>query len=311
MDMLWAILPFFNAGLVAAVFARFTGVNMSMCTLMTLLYMGAKPVEAVVAMLLFNVFTYFTIYSQQHLMKLKEFYFFPGFKLAIPILVMIALTALNAFFGIVFFVAVFLLEIFAKVYFAMDKKVRPARQQLVTLCAIGSICVVAGVALVQFLPAEYYYIFAGVMILAYAFLMWRSGNRNQLTDIWDKLLYGSAFVTGLTGIDASDWFSAMRRNTPSALSRCYPIVLNTAMVIGLVVSYFLYQYFSLGSLFTSIGAAIGIRLFGLYEHSTRSHFSYLALGLTVLTVLIFMLVQPVPSGFPEVPLGVGDDAFTW
>ena len=84
MDMLWAILPFFNAGLVAAVFARFTGVNMSMCTLMTLLYMGAKPVEAVVAMLLFNVFTYFTIYSQQHLMKLKEFYFFPGFKLAIP-----------------------------------------------------------------------------------------------------------------------------------------------------------------------------------------------------------------------------------
>ncbi len=83
------------------------------------------------------------------------------------------------------------------------------------------------------------------------------------------------------------------------------------MVIGLIVSYFLYQYFSLWSLFTSIGASIGIRLFGLYEHSTRSHFSYLALGLTVLTVLIFMLVQPVPSGFPEVPLGVGDDAFTW
>ena len=54
---------------------RFTGVNMSMCTLMTLLYMGAKPVEAVVAMLLFNVFTYFTIYSQQHLMKLKRILF--------------------------------------------------------------------------------------------------------------------------------------------------------------------------------------------------------------------------------------------
>ena len=66
MDILWAILPFFNAGLVASIFSRFTGMNMSMCTLLTLLYMGATPVESVVAMLLFNAFTYFTIYSQQH-----------------------------------------------------------------------------------------------------------------------------------------------------------------------------------------------------------------------------------------------------
>lgn len=311
MDMLWAILPFFNAGLAAAVFARFSGVNMSMCMLMILLYMGAKPVEAVAAMLLINVFTYFTIYSQQHLMKPKDFYFFPGFRLAIPILVMIALTAINAFFGIVFFVTVFLLEIFAKLYFAMDKKVRPSRQQLLTLCAIGSVCLVIGVALVQFLPETYYFIFAGIIIVAYAAFMWRCGNRNQLTAVWDKILFGSSFVAGLTGIDASDWFGAMHRNQQSMLSRCYPIVLNTAMIFGLVASFLLYQYFSLGSLFTSIGAAIGIRLFGLYEHSTRSHFSYLALGLTVLTVLIFLLVQPAPTGFPELPLGVADDPFSW
>ena len=311
MDILWAILPFFNAGLVASIFSRFTGMNMSMCTLLTLLYMGATPVESVVAMLLFNAFTYFTIYSQQHLMKPKDFYFFPGVKLAIPILLMIAFTALNPFFGIVFFVAVFLMEIFAKGYFGMDKKVRPSRNTLLQMCAIAAVAVSIGVALVQFMPKEYYYIFAGIVILLYAYWMWQCRNRNQYTGIWDKILYGSSFVTGLTGIDASDWLGAMERNTPSMLSRCYPIVINAAMLVALVVSYGIYQYFSLGALFTSIGAAIGIRLFGLHEFSRRSPFSYVTLGITVLTVLIFMLIQPVPTGFPELPLGVGDDLFSW
>ena len=124
LEMLWSILPFFNAGLVASVFARFTGMNMSMCTVLTLLYLGATPIEAVVAMLLFNVFTFFTIYSQQHLMRPKDFRFFPGIKIVIPVLLMIAITAVSPFLGIVFFVAVFLMEIFAKLYGDMSKKNR-------------------------------------------------------------------------------------------------------------------------------------------------------------------------------------------
>ena len=103
MEMLSAIAPFFVAGLMGTVFARFTGINMSMCVLLMFLYMGAKPVECIAAMLMFNVFTYFTVYSQLHVMKIKSFTFFPGVRLAIPILITIALAALNPFIGIVFF----------------------------------------------------------------------------------------------------------------------------------------------------------------------------------------------------------------
>ena len=113
MEMLSAIAPFFVAGLLGTVFARFTGINMSMCVLLMFLYMGAKPVECIAAMLMFNVFTYFTVYSQLHVMKIKSFTFFPGVRLAIPILITIALAALNPFIGIVFFVFTFLMEIFA------------------------------------------------------------------------------------------------------------------------------------------------------------------------------------------------------
>ena len=77
MEMLSAIAPFFVAGLLGTVFARFTGINMSMCVLLMFLYMGAKPVECIAAMLMFNVFTYFTVYSQLHVMKIKSFTFFP------------------------------------------------------------------------------------------------------------------------------------------------------------------------------------------------------------------------------------------
>lgn len=98
------------AGLLGTVFARFTGINMSMCVLLMFLYMGAKPVECIAAMLMFNVFTYFTVYSQLHIMKIKSFTFFPGVRLAIPILITIALAALNPFIGIVFFVFTFLME---------------------------------------------------------------------------------------------------------------------------------------------------------------------------------------------------------
>ena len=69
MEMLSAIAPFFVAGLMGTIFARFTGMNMSMCVLLLFLYMGAKPVEAISAMLMFNVFTYFTVYSQLHVMR--------------------------------------------------------------------------------------------------------------------------------------------------------------------------------------------------------------------------------------------------
>ncbi|MGE1062341.1 hypothetical protein NXG27_06895 [Megasphaera paucivorans] len=302
MDLLFAILPFFNAGLVGSITARITGINMSMCVLMVILYMGATPVEAIVVMLTFNTYTYFTIYSQEHRISFKNFTFFPGIRIVIPILLTIAGIAIQPFMGITFFVAIFLLEIFAMIYKQMEPKIRPSIRELLIMCGIASILVVIGLTLVQFIPKEWYFAFDGIVIIGVAYFMWAVGDRNAMQSIWDKLLYGAAFITGITGIDASDWLGAMHRNNRSVLCRCYPIVINTAQVAALLVSFVLYRYFSLGSLFTTIGAAIGVRLFGVYVPSDKGKFSYLALGLTVLAVLIFMLTQPVPSGFPELPL---------
>ena len=302
MEMLSAIAPFFVAGLMGTIFARFTGMNMSMCVLLLFLYMGAKPVEAISAMLMFNVFTYFTVYSQLHVMRIKSFAFFPGVRLAIPILITVGVAALNPFVGIAFFILVFLLEIFAKIYREMNPKSRPSKWQIVQMVIPAGVLVTIGAAAVQFIPENYYYIVGGVAILLYAAIMWRMGDRRKGTAWWDKWLYLSAFITGLSGIDGTDWLTAMRRNPESVLSNCFPIVINGAMLIALVASYAMYRYFSIGALFATIGTAVGIRLFGLYEHSGKGSFSYLTLGVAVLTALVFMIVQPVPHGFPIVPM---------
>lgn len=177
MESLFAVLPFFNAGLAGAVFARFTGVNMSAAVLLILLYMGAKPVEAVSAMLMFNAFTYFTIYTQRHVMGIKDFVIFPGFKIMIPVLITIAAAVFSPFFGIVFFVAVFLAEIFAKMYQSMDVKDKPATASLAKMCGIAAVLALGGVALVRFMPEDGYYIFVGLVILGTAVLAWQGGDR--------------------------------------------------------------------------------------------------------------------------------------
>lgn len=170
------------------------------------------------------------------------------------------------------------------------------------MVVLAAVLVTIGTALVQFVPENYYYIIGGVTILIYAFVMWRTGDRRKGTAWWDKLLYASTFLTGLSGIDGTDWLTAMRRNPESVLSKCYPIVINGAMIIALLASYAMYQYFSLGALFATIGSAVGIRLFGLYEHKEKGSFSYLTLGIAVLAALVFMIIQPVPTGFPVVPM---------
>ena len=163
-------------GLMSAVFARFTGINMSMYLLMIFLYMGAKPGETIVAMLLFNTFTYFTVYSQQHVMTMKTFIIFPGVKFIIPLVITLGLALLSPFLGIVFFVVVFLLEIFAKIYTSMNKKIRPTKQQLVQMSAVASVCVLVGVFVIQFIPEQYYYLVAGAAILLLTVLMWIAGD---------------------------------------------------------------------------------------------------------------------------------------
>ncbi len=302
MDMLSAIVPFFSAGLVGALFARFTGMNMSMCLLLIFLYIGARPEELIVAMLLFNAFTYFTVYSQQHVMGMKSFVIFPGVRFIIPVAITVVLAAFSPFLGIVFFVIVFLLEIFAKLYQEMAKPVRPSLQQLGQMCAVASVLAVVGTLLVQFVPPSYYYILAGIAVLAFTALMWVSGDRRRWEQSWDRILYGTAFAAGLTGIDATDWLTAMQRRRPSMLARCYPIIINVAMIVALLAAFAVYRQFSLGALFATVGAAIGIRFFGVTEYSRKGSFSYVAMGIAVLAALVFMIIQPQPVGFPALPV---------
>lgn len=302
MELLTAILPFLSAGIAGAVFARFSGVNMSMCMLFIFLYMGATPMETVSALLLFNTFSYFTVYSQNHPMNLKNLTFFPGFKIVVPVLMTVALAALHPFLGVVFFIMVFLAEIFARFYETSDKKNRPSKQKLVQMGAVAAVLMAIGIIVVPFIPEMYYYILAGVVVLAYAVLMWLAGDRKKWTAQWDSILYGTAFFTGLTGIDPTDWIVPMHRNTQSALSRFYPVVLNGAMIAGLLVSFALYRIFSLGALFSLIGAAMVIRLLGAQEHSSKGSFSYLAMGLAALAALVFMIIQPQPTGLPVIPV---------
>lgn len=311
MELLWAIAPFFMAGFLGTVFARFTGLSMSMCVALMFLYMGATPVECMAALLMFNVFTYFTVYSSLHVMKLKSFTFFPGWKLVIPVLVTLALAALSPFAGIWFFIFVFLMEIFAKIYKDMDKAHRPAKGKIVQMVIIAAVLMSIGVALVQLVPQNYYYIVAGVVILIYTAVMWVSGNRRKGVSLWDKWLYFTAFLTGFSGIEAIDWNVAMHRNQESVLSRCYPIVLNGAMILALIVSFVLYRYFSLGALFATIGSAFGIRLFGLFNHNEKAAFSYLTMFVAVLAALVFMIIQPQPTGFPVIPMAENTGIFTF
>lgn len=302
MDIFSVILPFLMYGLMSAVFARFTGINMSMYLLMIFLYMGAKPGETIVAMLLFNTFTYFTVYSQQHVMTMKTFIIFPGVKFIIPLVITLGLALLSPFLGIVFFVVVFLLEIFAKIYTSMNKKIRPTKQQLVQMSAVASVCVLVGVFVIQFIPEQYYYLVAGAAILLLTVLMWIAGDRRRLEPQWDGILYASTFVTGLVGIDATDWLMSMRRANQSMLAHCYPIVINAASIVGLILAYGMYRYFSVGALFATIGASIGIRFFGVPEYSERGVFSRVTIALAIVAALIFLISQPQPTGILAAPV---------
>lgn len=301
MEFLSAIGPFLGIGLLGALFSRFTGVNMSMCMLMLFLYLGARPGEAIVAMLLFNAFTFFTTYSQEHAMNMKNFTFFPGVRFIIPVAITVVLAALSPFAGIIFFIIVFLMEIFARQYREMDAKTRPAKGKIVQMCVIASLCAVVGVALVPLISETYYYAVSGMVILAFSVLMWLAGDRRKWTGAWDKILYAAAFFAGVCGFDTSDWLQAMKRSNPSPLSQSYSIVMHTAIMVALVAAYALYRYFPLSALFTTVGAAVGIRFFGIYVHSSKGKFSYVTLSLAVLAALVFMIIQPEPAGLPVLP----------
>ena len=139
------------------------------------------------------------------------------------------------------------------------------------------------------------------MIIGFVVFIRAAADRKRWQRSWDRILYFTALIMGVTGIDASDWLGAVKRKDVSPLARMYPLVINIAIIAALIGSYVWYRYFSLAALFATIGASLGIRFFGVYRHGERGTFSYITLAITFVAVLVFMIIQPQPTGLPEFP----------
>lgn len=301
MEFLFQALPYFNIGLVVAVLSRFTGASMTLLVLPAILYLGAYPAEATIFLLIYGLYNFITVTSQQRGISLKRFPLFPGAKALIPMVIVVAAIVLTTFGGIILFVAWFVAELSTLMYQSIEKDVRPKISELLTMCAIASAIAVVGVialaGFVKIFPMEWYYVPAGLVIFGIVFFMWQAGkNRSLYGHCWDKFLYGTVFLTGFTGLDISDWCEGLPRERLTPLARVFPIVANWAMLVALAVSYFIFHYFAIMGMFAAIGSAIGIRFFGLYTFGRREGLPILAVVLITIVVLCLYLTQPVPVG---------------
>ena len=76
MEYIFALLPYFTIGIVAAFISRFTGIAISFLLVPTLLYWGATPVEVVSFMLTFTLYNTFTLETQDVRLDFKDLTFF-------------------------------------------------------------------------------------------------------------------------------------------------------------------------------------------------------------------------------------------
>ena len=116
MEYIFALLPYFTIGIVAAFISRFTGITISFLLVPTLLYWGATPVEVVSFMLTFTLYNTFTLETQDVRLDFKELTFFPGWKLAIPLVISFGLSLVSPHLSIGLFIFFFILELGAALY---------------------------------------------------------------------------------------------------------------------------------------------------------------------------------------------------
>ena len=122
MEYIFALLPYFAVGIVAAFISRFTGIAISFLLVPTLLYWGATPVEVVSFMLTFTLYNTFTLETQDVRLNFKELTFFPGWKLAIPLVISFGLSLVSPHLSIGLFIFFFILELGAALYNAFLKQ---------------------------------------------------------------------------------------------------------------------------------------------------------------------------------------------
>ena len=282
-EYLTLLLPFLLLGFIAAGLSRISGVALSMIIVPTLLIWGATPLDVVAFMLLFVVYNNFTSETQDVRLDYKDLVLFPKWRLLIPLVLTVVGIFINPAIGIAVFMACFVLELLATVFKRIPERERPAVHVGPTI------------------SGDYYFGLVGLAILVITGFAWYAGrNRNAFKGIWEFIWVDFGILLGLFGIESSNYPSGLTRDYKSSMDRMLPMITVVGGYAGLMVIFGVYGMFSLPSFITAIGAAIGIRMFGLYEFPKRGTFSYLAIGFAIAAVVCLYLVSPVPTGFDAV-----------
>ncbi|WP_251422513.1 hypothetical protein [Veillonella agrestimuris] len=293
--------PFLLLGIVAAGLSRISGVAMSMIIVPTLLIWGATPLDVVAFMLLFVVYNNLTAETQDARLNYKELVLFPRWKIAIPLVLTALITVFVPPAGIAFFMACFIAELIATVYKRIPEKERPVSSRVIGFSILAAILTAIGAYVGPMISGDYYFGLVGLAILIITAFAWYAGNhRSAFKGVWDFIWTGFTLFLGLFGIESSHYTAGLTRDYSSKLDRMMPMIIAIGAFAGLMVIFGVYITFSLPSFITAIGAALGIRVFGLYEFERRGSFSYLAIGFAVVAVICLYLVSPVPTGFDDI-----------
>lgn len=298
MEFVTALAPFLVMGFFAALLSRFTGLSSTMMLTPAVLYMGATPVETVSFMLTFILYNNFTMETQDLRLSLKEFTFFPGWRIAIPVVLTVAASVVVPFLALAFFITCFILEMGAAIYKRMKPQDQPPVREIVSNALLSALFCVIGVLLITFIPENLYYIAAGLGILVILGFAWYAGqHRDAFRGTWQRIWNALHLLLGLFGVEGAIYARGLKRSFSSKVDYLMPLITVAAGFAGLLALFLVYNVFSIPSLVAAVGSAIAVRLFGVYEFNNRGGFSYVAIGLGILVVLCLYLVQPVPTGF--------------
>ena len=171
MEYIFALLPYFTIGIVAAFISRFTGITISFLLVPTLLYWGATPVEVVS----FTLYNTFTLETQDVRLDFKELTFFPGWKLAIPLVISFGLSLVSPHVSIGLFIFFFILELGAALYKRIPQAERPTLKQIGISSLLAAGWTIVGVLAYRHIPDTWYFLLVGIAMLGLTWFAYYAG----------------------------------------------------------------------------------------------------------------------------------------
>lgn len=301
MEYLTALAPFLGLGITAAVISRFTGIAISFIIVPALLYQGATILEVLSFMLIFTLYTTLAIETDSERLDFKNLTFFPRWKISIPLLLSIALIFVSPVASIGLFLLAFILELCAVVYKRIPAQNKPSFPLLIITVITSGITCAIGILGSKYISSSFYFLMVGIAMLAMTGFAWYAAkNRFAFRSTWNSIWTWLPFLLGTFGLEIGNYIKGLQRSFPNPTDHIVPISTIMAAFVGTMILFASENQFSLPSLITAIGCALGIRMAGTYEFPKQGSFSILAIGLTILIVLVLYLVSPVPNGLPAI-----------